>query len=300
MKKSVIVEAPAKINLVFDITGRREDGYHLIHSVMQTIDLIDTVTISHMSGSGIYISCDRTRIPCDDNNLAHIAARRFYEAFQIHDTKAISIDLQKRIPVQAGLGGGSADAAAVLVGMNTLFEVFAERSVLCEIGAKVGADVPFCMMGGTMRVQGIGEKLTALPPMPHCSIVVAKPAKGISTVESYQSYDRLNPAPRAELREVFVGLDCGDLSALAKGVSNVLEPATNLKEIVSLKEQMNSCGALGTAMSGSGSAVFGIFESRTLAKRCMRKLYETAESIFLTHPSSRGAVVVRTVGEPTT
>lgn len=293
MKKSVIVEAPAKINLVFDITGKREDGYHEIHSVMQTIDLFDTITLSRMSGKGIYISCDRTRIPCDANNLAHIAARRFFEAYNITDTEALSIDLQKRIPIQAGLGGGSTDAAAVLVGLNAMYEIHASQDDLCGIGIKVGADVPFCIKGGTMHVRGIGDKLSSLPPMPAGFIVLAKPARGMSTTVSYRRYDQLENPPRADVGAVLKSLDFGDLHGVARHTGNVLEAVCSVAEVGQLKERMLRSGALGAAMSGSGSAVFGIFENKALAKRCMRRLYELSESVFLVLPCARGAVVVR-------
>lgn len=293
MKKNVVVEAPAKINLFLDITGKRADGYHLLHSAMQSVDLCDTVTLSRISGAGIYISCDRARIPCDENNLAHVAASRFFKDFGIGRDFGLSIDLKKRIPAQAGLGGGSTDAAAVLVGLNAMFEIHADREKLCRIGAKVGADVPFCIRGGTMRVTGVGEELSALSPMPECQIVLAKPVRGVNTADAYRRYDELSAPPRAEGERLLNSLDCGNLAVLAGSVSNVLEAACPVPEVGLLKERMCRFGALGAAMSGSGSTVFGIFDSRPLAKRCMRKLYELSESVFLVRPISRGVMVTR-------
>lgn len=295
MKQSVIVEAPGKINLSLDITGKREDGYHLIHSIMQTIDLYDTITLSCKKGTGIYVSCDRTRIPCDENNLAHIAARRFFEAFSISEPGALSIDLRKRIPAQAGLAGGSADAAGVLVGLNTLYEIHANPIALCKVGALVGADVPFCILGGTCEIEGIGEKIQPVSPLPACSIVIAKPIQGISTAEAYQRYDTLNVPPRADVRALLRHLQCSDLPNISAELQNVLESAASLEEIRTIKDIMLRSGALGTLMSGSGSAVFGIMPNRNLAKRCMHKLYEVSESVFIVRPDPYGAHVVQTL-----
>ena len=294
LKKTVIVEAPGKINLSLDVADRRPDGYHNIHSVMQAIDLYDTITLSRMSGSGIYVSCDRTRIPCDENNLAHIAARCFFEAFQIEEPGALSIDLRKRIPSEAGLAGGSADAAGVLVGLNTLYEIYASPIVLCRIGTQVGADVPFCILGGTCEVRGIGDKLEPIAPLPRCNIVIAKPPEGISTIEGYRRYDALTPPPRADVRTLIRHLQCGDLKGIAASMQNVLEQAANLESVSQIKQQMLETGALGAAMSGSGSAVFCIMESRTLAKRCMHKLYDRSEGVFIVRPDAHGARVVST------
>ncbi len=295
MKKTVVIEAPAKINLFLDIAGKRADGYHLLHSVMQSIDLCDKVILSRMSGRGIYISCSRARIPCDENNLAHRAAARFLEAFQIRPEFALSIDLEKHIPSQAGLGGGSSDAAAVLVGMNAMFGIHADREALCKIGLPIGADVPFCIMGGTMGVTGIGEGLEPLPPMPDCEIVLAKPEKGVDTASAFRAYDALKAPPKIpDGSAILQSLDMGDLKGIVSGMGNVLEAACPVPEVQQLKERMLQAGALGTAMSGSGSAVYGLFDKRPLAKRCMRKLYELSESVFLVRPIARGVRVVRT------
>lgn len=294
MKKTVVVEAPAKINLFLDITGKRADGYHQLLSVMQSVDLSDTVTLSRISGRGIFISCDHARIPSDENNLAHVAASRFFEAYGLVNDFALAIDLKKRIPAQAGLGGGSADAAAVLAGLNAMFGIHVSREALCSIGARVGADVPFCIRGGTMCVTGAGETLAALSPLPDCQIVLAKPAHGVNTADAYRRYDAADPPPRADGQTLIKSLDYGDLPGLAGEVRNVLEDVCPVPEVSLIKDRMLKFGALGAAMSGSGSAVFGIFDSRPLAKRCMRKLYELCESVFLVRPIARGVMVTRT------
>ena len=291
MKKTVIVDAPGKVNLALDVTGKRPDGYHTIDTIMQAVDLCDTVTISRMSGKGIYISCDRQMIPCDETNYAHIAARKFFERFGQPDT-AISIDIQKRIPVQAGLAGGSADAAGVLVGLNALFGTGADRGTLCEIGVQVGADVPFCIVGGTRRARGIGNEFTPLPPLPACHILIAKPGPGMSTPESYRRYNERGVKRRPDMPALLRQLEAGELRAFARGMVNVLEEVADLPEIPFLRERMCEAGALGALMSGSGSAVFGIFEDRGPAKHCMRRLYSHAEAVFLSRAVTYGAVVL--------
>lgn len=291
MKQKVITEAPGKINLSFDITGVRKDGYHTVNTIMQTVDLCDTVTIMRTEEKGIFLSCDRPRIPCDETNYAYIAARKFFERFSV-DYHGISIDIQKRIPVQAGLAGGSADAAGVLVGLNTLFDVNASMDVLCELGVLVGADVPFCIVGGTQQAQGIGELFTPLSPMPYCPIVIAKPPMGLSTPESYRKYDKYGAEHHPDIDYLITQLRVGNLKELACSMYNVLEEVADLTDIPVIRNKMIGSGALGSLMSGSGSSVFGIFNSRWHAKRCMRKLYDYSESIFLVEPVQHGAVVL--------
>lgn len=289
--KSIVVDAPAKINLSLDITGIRENGYHNIDTVMQSVGLCDTVTISRMSGQGLYISCNQPRIPCDETNYAHIAASRFFERFGRPDT-AISIDIQKRIPSEAGLAGGSADAAGVLVGLNGLLDVGADVETLCGLGLTVGADVPFCIMGGTRRARGVGEEFSILPALPPCHILIAKPAAGISTAESYRRYDRSGARRRPDTDRLVHCLEQADLQGLAKGMYNVLSEVAELPAIEEIRAVMLACGALGAMMTGSGSAVFGLFTSRGQAKHCLRKLYGLAEGVFLTRPVGYGAVVL--------
>ena len=291
MKKTVVVDAPAKINLALDITGRRADGYHFVDMVMQSVSLRDTVTITRTHTEGIYISCDRPRIPGGESNLAHIAARRFLEWFGLPKC-GLTIDLQKRIPMQAGMGGGSADAAGVLVGMNALFEVDAPLEELCKLGIGLGADVPFCLAGGTQRVQGIGERMSALPNLPDCHILVAKPEESIPTQECYQRYDQLAEPGRADIAGMVEALENQSLRQAAQKLSNVLEPAAGLEVVEKLRQRMLAGGALGARMTGSGSAVYGLFESKWLAKRCMHKLFDLADGAFLMRPLNGGPFIL--------
>lgn len=291
MNKTVVVAAPAKVNLSFDVVGVREDGYHDVDTILQSVDLYDTVTVSRMTGTGIFISCDRPRIPCDETNYAHIAARLFFERFDIYDA-AISIDIQKRIPSEAGLAGGSADAAGVLVAMNALFQTNASIEELCGLGVQVGADVPFCILGGTQRAQGIGNVFSELPALPQCYILIAKPEFGISTPQSYRLYDKCDQQVHPDTEYLVRQLERSNLSDFASSMCNVLEAVADLPEIPDIRDMLAAGGAIGSQMSGSGSAVFGIFENRMRAKGCMRRLYRVAQSVFLTRPIGHGVVVL--------
>ncbi|MBC8586145.1 4-(cytidine 5'-diphospho)-2-C-methyl-D-erythritol kinase [Youxingia wuxianensis] len=291
MKKNVVVNAPGKINLSLDITGIREDGYHNIDTIMQSIDLGDTVTISKMDSPGVFISCDRPRVPCDESNYAHIAARMFFDEFHI-PSQGIAIDIQKRIPIQAGLAGGSADAAGVLVGLNTLFDVNADEQTLCQLGVKVSADVPFCIVGGTQHATGIGNQFNRLPDLPKCYLVIAKPTMGISTKDSYRRYDKYGAEHSPDIEYLIKQLHIGNLKDLASSMYNVLEEVADVEDIHIIRNKMIGTGALGSLMSGSGSAVFGIFDNRTLARKCMKKLYGVAQGVFLARPVPYGAVVI--------
>ncbi len=292
MYQKVAIAAPGKLNLALDITGRQPDGYHEIDTIFQSVDLCDFLQISRERQPGIYVSCDRPRLPCDETNLAHIAARRFLEWFGL-EGQGVSIDLEKRIPLQAGLGGGSADAAGVLVGLNALFDTGASLEELAQIGGKVGADVPFCILGGTRRGRGRGELLEQVPSLPERTpIVIAKPEAGISTAESYRRYDQRGAHQRPDMPELLARLEAGELVPFAKGMYNVLQEVSDLPQVEQLCGKMVASGALGAMMSGSGSAVFGLFASRRQAKHCVRKLYELTESIFLVQNISHGAVVL--------
>lgn len=290
MYQSVVVNAPGKINLALDITGVRADGYHMVDMILHAIGLSDTVSITRMKQPGIFLSCDQLQVPCDESNHAHIAAKHFFERFSIPDV-GISIDIQKRIPVQAGMGGGSADAAGVLIGLNALFEVNASLGTLCEIGLQIGADVPFCLLGGAQRAQGIGEQFMPLPMMPDCQILIWKPEKGISTAESYRRYDQKGANHRPKISALVRNLETGDLRALCGGMYNVLEEVADLPEVSFFHQKMLELGAQGAMMTGSGSAVFGLFESKIQAKRAMRKGYGFADGVYLTRPVDYGAAV---------
>lgn len=261
--------AYAKINLHLDVTGKRDDGYHNIRSIMQTVSLHDTVTVERLTPRDgereIRLTCSDTSLPCDSGNLAYRAATAFFDAAHICEY-SVAVHIEKRIPTEAGLAGGSSDAAAVLRALSSLFgDPFTARR-LCDIGRTLGADVPFCIMGGTYLCEGIGEMLSPLPPMPDCHIVIARAGRGVSTPKAYGLIDSACGnvfVPRDEEYErLYSSLLGGDISTISASMYNIFE-AVILKEHTEarlLREIMLRHGALGAMMSGSGPSVFGIFD----------------------------------------
>lgn len=288
--KSVVVCAPCKVNLSLDITGVREDGYHLLRSIMQTVDLYDYLLISQGDFPGIFITCDRESLVCDTTNTAYRAAARFFEAAGM-DAPSVRIEIVKNIPMQAGLGGGSSDAAAALVGLNALYPRFTQAQ-LCDIGVQVGADVPFCIRGGTVLCEGVGDIFTDLPALPDCHILIARPKEGISTPNSFKRFDALEKIRRRpDTEQLLATIVSGNLQDIAACMVNVLEEAAKLPQIEQYKQVMLDSGALGAVMTGSGSAVLGIFDSKRAARRAHRRLLPVAKAVFITSPVTQGAVV---------
>lgn len=252
--------APAKLNLFLDITGRRSDGYHLVNMVMQSVSLYDEVTlITDEDGEEIKIECSDRLVPCDETNTAYKAVKLFFEHAGIAPV-GITVRIKKNIPSQAGMAGGSTDAAAVLIGLNELFRTGLSKHELAEIGEKIGADVPFCVYGGTMTAEGIGTILTPLPDMPDCSFAVVKPDINISTAEAYRKSDEVGYDFLKNPDRVVNGICSGDIGEIAKGLYNKFEAVVNIPEIKEIKSAMIRAGALGACLTGSGSAIFGIFE----------------------------------------
>lgn len=280
---TITITAPAKINLTLDITGRRADGYHTISSIMQSVSLSDTVYISKAEAA-ISVDCSDSSIPCGERNIACKAAREFFSYAGI--TGGASIKIEKQIPTEAGLGGGSTDAAAVIVGLNELFDTHLWLEQLCEIGAKVGADVPFCTVGGTKLCKGIGEIISYVPPLENCFIVIAKGKSGISTKEAYAKIDSL------ETQTADISLYDGSLASVKKIGGNIFEQVAENEDVPKLKKLMAEYGAEYTAMSGSGSAVFGLFglsQQKSAAHDCARKLKTKGFFAEVCIPLSYGA-----------
>ncbi len=281
------VFSPAKINLTLDVTGRREDGYHLIETVMQAVSLFDRVTVREKKGEGIRLCTDNDRIPSDASNTAYRAAEVFFQTVGLPPV-GLEIRLEKFIPMQAGLAGGSADAAGVLVALNELTDARLELDVLCELGAHVGADVPFCVMGGAALCTGTGTILSPLPSMPDCHIVIAKPSCGVSTAEAYRRIDGSTPRRRPHTSLMTDAVCAGELSIIGRELCNVFEQAIELPEVSSIKAIMREHRTLGCIMTGSGSAVFGLFEERDDARRCAEDLRKTIEEVVLCRPCAHG------------
>lgn len=284
----VIVDAPAKINLTLNMEGLREDGYHLLSSVFQAISLSDRVTLTKTVDEGITLSLSDSALPCDERNTAYRAAQVFFAHTGI--TPCVSIYVEKRIPQQAGLGGGSSDAAGVLVGLNALFDTDLPTKTLCDLGERVGADVPFCIVGGTAMVTGIGEVIEPLSPLPACHIVVAKPAVGVSTAAAYQAVDNVKTVP-ADQNAMRSAIENGDLAAVGSLLSNAFEQALAIPEVEAVLRKMRTFSPLGAMMSGSGSAVYALFEDSAKATACAHSLSSSVQS-YECVPLSRGATVI--------
>ena len=275
----------AKLNLTLDVLGKREDGYHDLQSVMQTISIRDDVEIDIGTGKPWKLLCSVEEIPTDRTNLAWKAAEVFCNALN-KDPDGIEIRITKRIPSGAGMGGGSADAAAVLRALNRHYGNPLSILALAELGAQVGSDVPFCTLCGTAMVEGRGEILRKLPDMPDCVFVVCKPEFSVSTPELYQKIDTVAIARRPDNRAMESALLAGDLGKVAENVCNVFDPivtAENL-ELNYIKSIFNSYGAVGYQMTGSGSAVFAIMPSFEFAAVACNMLKDNYPQVYIAKP----------------
>lgn len=280
---SITVTAPAKLNLTLDVLGRRPDGYHEMKMVMQSVSLADELTLSTGQGQGIRLCSDLGFLPVDERNLAVSAAMRLREATGA-DWGMLTIQLKKRIPVCAGMAGGSSDAGAVLRGLNALLDLGLPPEELGAIGARVGSDVPYCVMGGTALAQGRGEALTALAPLPPCFVVLAKPPFPVSTPELFAQLDTKRPRCHPDTAGVIRALEEGDLPEVARRLYNVFEevlPARKRGKVEELKGELLRLGALGASMSGTGPTVFGLFDKAPQAQEAYRQMKTLCRDCFL-------------------
>lgn len=266
---SLVLNAKAKINLYLDVTGKRADGYHLLETVMHTVSLCDTVTLTKTGSSGIEISCSDPLIPCNEKNIAYKCAAAFFDKTGI-SSRGVSIDIIKRMPSQAGMGGGSADGAAVLTGLDRLFETGLSESELLSIGARIGADIPFCIKGGCGYCTGIGEVIEPLPAICGC-VLIGKGQAGISTAEAFGKIDSLGSGIGISgIKQIFGNVS--SLTDIAPYCRNIFDDVTSLEEVTDIKRIMTENGAVCSAMTGSGSAVFGLFESENVAAKAQEVL----------------------------
>ena len=283
--------APAKINLTLDILGRRPDGYHDVAMIMQSVTLSDTVTLTKTEDKNISVSCSDPSIPCNESNIVYKCANAFFKETGIENT-GIEIHIEKIIPCEAGLAGGSADGAATLRLLNFAFSAGLSDKALCEIGALVGADIPFCIVGGTRLATGTGTTLTKMKSMPKCFVVIVKPEISVSTKEAYALADS-RTGMKFNYTDVCKDLIYrGDIRGIASALHNDFEEVLCLEEINSIKKIMYKQKALGAAMSGSGSAVFAIFQSKKAAEKCVAKLSETYSKVYLSQTCATGASVI--------
>lgn len=260
------LKALAKINLGLDVPGRREDGYHLVRMIMQTIHLFDSVQMAKTKESGIRLSTNIRFLPANENNIAYKAAKLLMEEFGI--TQGVSIDIRKCIPVSAGMAGGSTDAAAVLYGMNQMFGLKLSNRQLAHRGLTLGADVPYCLMRGTALAEGIGEQLTRLPAIPRCPVVIAKPGISVSTKWVYENLSLNGQSVHPDIDQLIADIRQQDLRSMASHMGNILEDVTvrEYPVIAQIKESLTAHGALNAMMSGSGPTVFALFEERAKAR----------------------------------
>ncbi|NLK76305.1 MAG: 4-(cytidine 5'-diphospho)-2-C-methyl-D-erythritol kinase [Clostridiales bacterium] len=284
------LKALAKINLGLDVIRRREDGYHEVKMIMQTIRLYDRIVMRKRREPKIQVKTNLFYLPENENNLVYKAAKLLIEEFKIQ--QGVQIDLQKFIPVAAGMAGGSSDAAAVLYGMNRMFHLELSLEELMERGVKIGADVPYCLMRGTALAEGIGEQLTKLSPVPQCKILIAKPAISVSTKFVYENLKLDENTVHPDIDLLIQDIETKNLADMAAHMGNVLESVTipNYPVIAQIKEQMIKDGALNAMMSGSGPTVFGIFDDKEKAEVAYKRMREgnLAKQVYLTEVYNNG------------
>lgn len=284
----ITVKSPAKINLFLDILGKMDNGFHSLFMVMQSVDLYEKVAVDRADKDGIFLTCSDPRLPQDDKNIAYKAASAFFDYTEI--TPCCKIDIEKHIPFAAGLAGGSADAAAVIVALNKLYETKLSTEALCEIGLTVGSDVPFCIMGGTCLSQNRGEVLSKLKPLKECFIVLAKPESGVSTAQAYAAADSAHIYHPDKLRMLEACAN-GDFEGICKLAGNVFEQVIEVVERVEFKKIMRNHGSVLSQMSGSGPTVFGIFENEANASACADELRKICDDVYVTKPVNHGAII---------
>lgn len=289
----VTVQAMAKINLGLDVLRRREDGYHEVKMVMQTVKLHDTLTLKVSKEQGVSICVDAKELPTNENNLIVKAARLLYAHYPIHE--GVEISLTKRIPIAAGMAGGSTDAAATLVGMNRLFHLGCSVERLKELGVTIGADIPYCIQGGTALSEGIGERLTPLPEFGDGHLVIAKPDIYVSTKYVYQNLDLGSLKHHPDIDGMAEAIRNRDLKGIADRMENVLESVTQKEYPVigRLKEMMKEAGAMNALMSGSGPTVFGIFDDQRKARQALEEIKKSgiAPQCFLTAFAPKAQII---------
>ncbi len=279
-------KAYAKINLGLDVTGKRDDGYHIVRMIMQNVDLYDTLVFEDNDSGEIHLTASSDKIPTDDRNLICKVARQLRETYGV--SKGADIHLEKRIPVAAGMAGGSTDGAAAYVALNELWGLGLDKKKLCELAVKLGADIPYCIIGGTALAEGIGEELTTIADMPDCYILIAKPAIDVSTGWVYTELDSKEIVEHPDIDGIRRAIEDGDLNKMCELIGNVLEPVTAGKysEIGEIESIMENNGAIRAFMTGSGPTVFGIYADEAKAKDSFNAVKESglAPELFLSGP----------------
>lgn len=287
-KQSVTVIAPAKLNLSLDVVGLLPNGYHDLDMVMQAITLREQLTLRR--SDTLDVRMPGSFVPVNDKNTAVKAAMAFFHYTGL--LAGVDITIRKTVPVRAGMAGGSADAAGVLVGMNELYGAHLSMSELCALGATIGADVPFALMGGTCRVQGVGDFIKALPPCPPCWFVVVMPSVGVSTPEAFQRYDTMGSPVHPDCQAQEDAIRAGDLMAVCRAAGNALEHCSGAEETPAIRALLDKAGACTSLMTGSGAAVFGVFDDEAKARAARTELQKQYKKVYLAKPDLGGARVI--------
>lgn len=283
-------KAYAKINLGLDVTGVREDGYHIVKMIMQNVDLYDTLTFEDNDSGDIILTASTDKIKTDERNLICKVAGQLKDKYNVK--KGVTMHLVKRIPVAAGMAGGSTDGAAAYLALNELWGLNLSKKELCELAVSLGADIPYCIIGGTALAEGIGEELTAISDMPTCHLVIAKPAIDVSTGWVYKELDSREGIKHPDIDGIKAAIEEGNLNKMCALIGNVLEEVTasKYKEVGQLEEILRKEGAVGAFMTGSGPTVFGVFDKKDAAEAGYRAVVESklAPETFLSAPINPG------------
>ena len=291
MSPTLSLHAPAKLNLTLDILGKTADGYHELDSVMLSVDLCDTLTITRTE-AGLRLDCSDPALCVGEDNLVIRAARAFFAQTGI-EPGGLELSLAKQIPQQAGLAGGSADAAATLHGLNRLYDAGLNDGELAKIGLAIGSDLPFCVRGGIARAGGRGERLATLPPLPREAVfVIAKQAEGMSTRRAFELYSQSKTRPLPRTQAMVAAINEGSLEAIGAAMSNAFEQVLPLPLVGELRQAMLRGGALGAAMTGSGTAVCGLFDNQERALACLTKLRDQADFACIARPLTHGTKII--------
>ena len=286
----ISIKAAAKVNLLLDLTAVLENGYHSIYTVMQSVGLYDTVTVETTHSDSISLTCSDNSMPVDNKNTAWKAAEFFFEHIG-SSVKGVNIHIEKNIPSQAGMAGGSADAAAVIFALDKLFDTNLSEDAMLSIGEKVGADVPFCILGGTRLCLNKGEVMAKLPDLLPCHMVIVKPDQGVSTKEAYSNYDSAQWIRHPDNEGFLFAATMKDFDTMCKKAANVFEQVVEVSDRVKIKSVMRRYNAKLAMMTGSGAAVFGVFENKNDAEDCFNELSNTFSSVFVAEPTEKAIYI---------
>ncbi len=285
------VKVAAKINLMLDILKKLDNGYHSLFMVMQSVDLFDTIVVEKNEENKIIIKCDTEGVPCNEKNIVYKCATAFFDALSIDD-RGITIVIEKNIPMAAGTAGGSADGAGVLYCLNKLYNTNLSQKELCEIGGKVGADIPFCLVGGTAITLGTGTIVAPVKDLPDCYIVLCKPGQDVSTPEAYAQFDELSRVRHLDRISMVDAMASGDFDKICSLCGNVFEQAVEVPKRPHIKGVMRKSGSDACVMTGSGPTVFGIFSDKEKAEDAFNKLSKKYENVYLCKPVSQGVTEI--------